>query len=68
MWAATLANIGAARKEQGAADKDVAYLQQALEAFDQAVQVFTELDLESSAKIAEMQRGHVLTLLAAYRT
>jgi tetratricopeptide (TPR) repeat protein len=68
VWAATLANIGAALKEKGAAAKDVAYLQQALEAFDQAVQVFTELDLESSAKIAEMQRGHVLTLLAAYRT
>lgn len=68
VWAATLANIGAALKEKGAAAKDVAYLQQALEAFDQAVQVFTELDLESSAKIAEMQRGHVLTLLASYRT
>jgi tetratricopeptide (TPR) repeat protein len=67
VWAATLANIGAALKEKGAAEKDAAYLQQALEAFDQAVQVFTELDLESSAKVVEMQRGHVLTLLAAYR-
>ena len=68
VWATTLANIGAALKEKGAAAKDETYLQQALEAFDQAVQVFTELDLESSAKVAEMQRGHVLTLLAAYRT
>jgi tetratricopeptide (TPR) repeat protein len=68
VWAATLANIGAALKEKGAAAKDAVYLQQALEAFDQAVQVFTELDLESSAKVVEMQRGHVLTLLAAYRT
>jgi tetratricopeptide (TPR) repeat protein len=67
VWAGTLANIGAALKEKGAAAKDAAYLQQALEAFDQAVQVFNELDLESSAKIVEMQRGHVLTLLAAYR-
>ncbi len=68
VWAATLANIGAALKEKGAAAKDAVYLQQALEAFDEAVQVFTELDLESSAKVVEMQRGHVLTLLAAYRT
>lgn len=68
VWAAALANIGAALKEKGAAANDAAYLQQALEAFDQAVQVFTELDLESSAKVVEIQRGQVLTLLAAHRT
>lgn len=68
VWAATLANIGAALKEKGAAAKDAVSLQQALEAFDQALQVFTELDLESSAKVVEMQRGHVVSLLATYRT
>jgi len=67
VWAATLANIGAALKEKGAAAKDAAYLQQALEAFDQALQVFAELDLESSAKVVEMQRSHVLSLLATHR-
>ncbi|MGE4063838.1 MAG: hypothetical protein AB7E79_10780 [Rhodospirillaceae bacterium] len=67
VWAATLANIGAALKEKGAAAKDAAYLQQALEAFDQALQVFAELDLESNAKVVEMQRTHVLSLLAAYQ-
>lgn len=67
VWAATLANIGAALKEKGAAARDAVYLHQALEAFDQALQVFAELDLESSAKVVEMQRGHVLSLLATYK-
>lgn len=67
VWAATLANIGAALKEKGAAAKDAAFLHQSLEAFDQALQVFAELDLESSAKVVEMQRGRVLSLLATYK-
>ncbi len=67
VWAATLANIGAALKEKGAAAKDAAFLHQALEAFDQALQVFAELDLESNAKVVEVQRGRVLSLLATYK-
>jgi len=67
IWAATLANLGTALKEKGAHANDAACLQQALDAFDLAVQVFTELDLESNVKVVEAQRGHVLSMLAAHR-
>lgn len=65
VWAHAIANIGAALKEKGEAAKDAVALRQALEAFDQAVEVFTELDLESRAKAIEVQRSRVTALLAA---
>lgn len=68
VWATTLANLGAALKEKGEAAKDAACLRQALDAFDQAVQVFAELDLESNVKVVEAQRGRVLSMLDAMDT
>ena len=65
VWATALANIGSALKEKGVAAQSSACLQQAAEAFDQAGQVFTELNLESNVKVVESQRDHVLLMLAA---
>jgi len=65
VWATALANIGAALKEKGMAARNLDCLKQAAEAFDQAGQVFTELNLESNVKVMETQRDHVLLMLAA---
>jgi tetratricopeptide (TPR) repeat protein len=65
VWATTLANIGAALKEKGAAAHSAEILRQAANAFDQAGQVFNELHLENNAQIVETQRAQVLKMLAA---
>ena len=65
IWATTLANIGTAMKEKGVAARNAEYLRQAAQAFEQASDVFTELNLESNVKIVETQRTHVLQMLAA---
>ncbi len=65
VWATALGNIGAALKEKGVAARNTECLQQAAEAFEQAGQVFTELNLESNVKVMEHQRDHVLLMLAA---
>ena len=65
VWATALANIGAALKEKGMAARNLECLKQAAEAFDQAGQVFTELNLESNVKVMETQRDHVLLMMAA---
>ena len=65
VWATALANIGAALKEKGMAARNLDCLKQAAEAFEQAGQVFTELNLESNVKVMETQRDHVLLMMAA---
>jgi tetratricopeptide (TPR) repeat protein len=65
VWATALANIGAALREKGVADRNTDCLRQALQAFDQASQVFSELNLESNVKVMESQRDHVQLMLAA---
>ena len=65
VWATALANIGSALKEKGVAGRNMECLRQSAEAFDQAGQVFTELNLESNVKVVEHQRDHVLLMLAA---
>jgi tetratricopeptide (TPR) repeat protein len=65
VWATALANIGAALKEKGVAARNAECLQQASEAFQQAGQVFTELNLESNVKAMESQRDHIRLMLAA---
>lgn len=65
VWATALANIGSALKEKGVAARNGDCLRQAAQAFEQAGQVFTELNLESNVKIMESQREHVLLMLAA---
>ena len=65
VWATALANIGAALKEKGVAARNLECLQQAAEAFGQAGQVFTELNIESNVKAMESQRDHVLLMLTA---
>ncbi len=65
VWATALANIGAALKEKGVAARNADCLRQAAQAFEQAAQVFTELNLESNVKVVETQREHVLLMLAA---
>ena len=65
VWATALANIGSALKEKGVAARNTECLKQAAEAFEQAGQVFTELNLESNVKVMEHQRDHVLLMLAA---
>ena len=59
VWATALANIGSALKEKGVAARNLECLKQAAEAFEQAGQVFTELNLESNVKVMEHQRDHV---------
>ncbi len=65
VWATALANIGAALKEKGVAARNADCLREAAHAFEQAAQVFTELNLESNVKVVETQRDHVLQMLAA---
>ena len=65
VWATALANIGAALKEKGMAARNADCLREAAHAFEQAAQVFTELNLESNVKVVETQRSHVLQMLAA---
>ena len=65
VWATALANIGAALKEKGITARNVECLREALHAFEQAAQVFTELNLESNVKVVETQRNHVMQMLAA---
>jgi tetratricopeptide (TPR) repeat protein len=65
VWATTLANIGEALKEKGEAVQSHDYLKQAIVAFNQAEQVFAELNIEASAKVVESQRAAVLQLLNA---
>jgi hypothetical protein len=65
VWATALANIGSALKEKGVAARNLECLRQAAQAFEQAGQVFTELNLESNVKVMESQREHVLLMLAA---
>ncbi len=62
-WATTLTNIGAALKEKGVAASNVEYLKQAAQAFDEARNVFVELNLDSNAEIAANQHQLVLKLL-----
>ena len=66
VWATTLANIGAALKEKGVAARNAECLRQAAHVFEQAAQVFTDLNLESNVKIVETKRDHVLQMLAAH--
>ena len=66
VWATALANIGAALKEKGVAARNADCLREAAHAFEQAAQVFTELNLESNVKVVESQRSHVLQMLAAH--
>jgi tetratricopeptide (TPR) repeat protein len=65
VWATALANVGAALKEKGMAARNADCLREAAHAFEQAAQVFAELNLESNAKVVETQRNHVLQMLAA---
>lgn len=65
VWATALANIGAALKEKGVAARNADCLREAAHAFEQAAQVFAELNLESNMKVVETQRIHVLQMLAA---
>lgn len=65
VWANAHANIGAALKEKGVAARNADCLREAAHAFEQAAQVFAELNLESNAKIVETQRAHVLQMLSA---
>ena len=65
VWATALANIGSALKEKGVAARNLECLQQAAQAFEQAGEVFTELNLESNVKFMVHQRDHVLLMLAA---
>ncbi|MBM3516187.1 MAG: hypothetical protein FJX59_21080 [Alphaproteobacteria bacterium] len=60
IWATTLANIGAALKEKGVAVKSPSYLTKAAEAYDQAEQVFNELNLDGNARLVESQRAEAL--------
>jgi hypothetical protein len=62
-WATTLANIGAALKEKGVAASNAECLKQAAQAFDEACQVFIELNLDSNAEMAASQRESILKLL-----
>jgi hypothetical protein len=66
VWATAFANIGAALKEKGVAARNAACLHQAAEAFEQASEVFTELNLESNVRLMETQRDHVRLMLAAH--
>jgi tetratricopeptide (TPR) repeat protein len=65
VWATALANVGAALKEKGLAARNVECLREAAHAFEQAAQVFVELNLENNAKVVETQRAHVLQMLSA---
>ncbi len=65
VWATALANIGSALREKGVAARNIECLRQAAEAFEQAGQVFVELNLESNVKVMEHQRDHVRLMLAA---
>ena len=65
VWATALANIGAALKEKGVAARNLDCLHQAADAFEQASEVFTELNLESNVKLMDSQRDHVRLMLAA---
>ena len=65
VWATALANLGAALKEKGAAAGNLECLRQASLAFEQASQVFTELNLESNVKLMDSQRALVAEMLAA---
>ncbi len=65
VWATALANIGAALKEKGVAARNLDCLYQAADAFEQASEVFTELNLESNVKLMDSQRDHVRLMLAA---
>ncbi len=65
VWATALANIGAALKEKGVAARNLDCLYQAADAFEQASEVFTELNLESNVKLMDSQRDHVRLILAA---
>lgn len=65
VWATALSNIGAALKEKGVAARNADCLREAAHAFEQAAQVFAELNLESNVKVVETQRAHVLQMLAA---
>lgn len=62
-WATTLANIGAALKEKGVAASNAECLQKAAQAFDEARQVFVELNLDSNAEMAASQHESILKLL-----
>ena len=64
VWATALANIGAALKEKGMAAKNFECLRQASAAFEQASQVFTELNLDGNVKQMENQRAQVAEMLA----
>lgn len=65
VWATALANLGAALKEKGAAAGNLECLRQASLAFEQASQVFTELNLESNVKLMDNQLALVAEMLAA---
>ena len=65
VWATALGNIGAALKEKGVAARNLDCLRQAAEAFAQAGEVFTELNLESNVKLMDSQREHIAQMLAA---
>ncbi|MBL8630220.1 MAG: hypothetical protein JNM81_11355 [Rhodospirillaceae bacterium] len=65
VWATTLANIGAALKEKGEAVQSHDYLKQAVVAFNQAEQVFADLQLEGNARIVGTQRAAAMHALEA---
>ena len=55
----------ARRSKRRVAARNADCPREALHAFEQAAQVFTELNLESNVKVVETQRDHVLQMLAA---
>jgi len=65
VWATALANIGTALKEKGVAARNMECLHQAADAFEQAAEVFMELNLEGNIRAMESQRDHVRLMLAA---
>jgi hypothetical protein len=65
VWATTLANLGAALKEKGSAKNSPAILSKAADAFRQAGEVFTKLNMERYVAIADAEVAEIESALAA---
>ncbi len=65
VWATTLANLGAALKEKGDAQGSRAILSKAADAFRQAAEVFTELNMERYVAIVDAEVEAIESQLAA---
>ena len=65
VWATTLANLGAALKEKGEVSGSRAVLSKAADAFRQAGEVFTELNMEYYVSIVDAEVDAIELRLAA---